>query len=779
MTLLMAFAPSAAFAAASCAYDGTTGIVSVQLAQGGDSATFRVGGGGALLVNGATCSGATVTNTESVSVVDVSTGATSVTFDLGGGPFAPGATNELGDSDEIEFTVDQGEGNSDSLAVRGRTLRDVVRVGEASANLNADEGDEIDADVTFVGTESVSLDGLGDNDDLSAAGGAGTGQPATLALTLLGGNGTDRLAGGIAGDLFDGGAGFDTADYGDHAAGVVVSIGTGSGDDGHAGEGDTVLESVESVFGGPAGDTLAGDTSAELLAGGDGNDSLDGNGGDDELRGENGEDLLDGDANDDLLFGGMGNDEERGGGFNDVFVPMVPTTYSTTTATPLLDRGLTTIQFPVGGAPTTIYDTNIRLDVEHPATQHLTITLVHPDGVTRNRLIAAKGNGSPMRGTVFDSEAVTNIRNLGAKPLEGRFHPDGSMEIFDSMNPNGTWTLEVNDSTAGSLGTVNGFTLQFTFANPTSDGDDVMSGGGGVHDLVDVFGRTQPVTATMMGGADDGQAGEADNIGAGLADIEDLYGGVNGDNITGTDDANDIRGMIGSDTISTLGGVDVIRGRQGDDTINGGIGNDTINGGTGGDAIIGGPGSDWASYTGAPGAMTIDLGAGVGSGGDGNDTYAELENVTGTDFDDDITGSAAINWLEGGTGNDTLRGAAGNDTLEGKVGNDTIIGGPGNDWARYGKSPAAVTVDLVAGTATGGEGSDTISETEFIFGSPHADMLTGSDLFNHIKGEGGNDTLSALAANDILEGGAGSDSLDGGLGTDTCRTGESLVSCEK
>ena len=66
----------------------------------------------------------------------------------------------------------------------------------------------------------------------------------------------------------------------------------------------------------------------------------------------------------------------------------------------------------------------------------------------------------------------------------------------------------------------------------------------------------------------------------------------------------------------------------------------------------------------------------------------DVENITGSNFNDTISGNALANTLIGGSGNDTLSGGAGYDSLSGGVGNDslsgddgddTLVGGTGND----------------------------------------------------------------------------------------------------
>ena len=122
-----------------------------------------------------------------------------------------------------------------------------------------------------------------------------------------------------------------------------------------------------------------------------------------------------------------------------------------------------------------------------------------------------------------------------------------------------------------------------------------------------------------------------------------------------------------------------------------------------------------------------------------------------------MTGSAYGDLLTGRAAAETLDGSAGDDNIGGGGGNDTLIGGPGSDWARYFVAPGAVTVDLLAGTASGADGSDTLSGFEKAIGSGYGDTLLGSDSVNVLQGWGGDDLLRGRGGDDTLDGGAGLD----------------------
>jgi hypothetical protein len=131
-----------------------------------------------------------------------------------------------------------------------------------------------------------------------------------------------------------------------------------------------------------------------------------------------------------------------------------------------------------------------------------------------------------------------------------------------------------------------------------------------------------------------------------------------------------------------------------------------------------------------------------------------VNGTTGTDL---IQGGAESDVLKGAGGDDVLFGQGGNDVLDGGLGNDTLNGGTGNNTATYADATASVTVSLVAGTATGGAGTDLLSNIENITGSNFADTLTG---------DANNNTIDGGAGNDVITGGSGVDTFIGGTGAD-------------
>jgi Ca2+-binding RTX toxin-like protein len=106
------------------------------------------------------------------------------------------------------------------------------------------------------------------------------------------GPGDDTLDGAPGADVLSGGDGFDIVSYQSSTQRVTVDLDGQAGDDGAAGEGDTVRTDVEQLNGGPASDTLTGNAADNLIIGGDGNDVIDGGLGADNLQGGNDNDTI-------------------------------------------------------------------------------------------------------------------------------------------------------------------------------------------------------------------------------------------------------------------------------------------------------------------------------------------------------------------------------------------------------------------------------------------------------------------------------------------------------
>ena len=142
--------------------------------------------------------------------------------------------------------------------------------------------------------------------------------------------------------------------------------------------------------------------------------------------------------------------------------------------------------------------------------------------------------------------------------------------------------------------------------------------------------------------------------------------------------------------------------------------------------------------------------------------------IVGLGGNDVIRGREGHDLLCGGDGNDRIAGGIEmleSDVISGDAGDDVLIAGPTGSVVVYADAPRAVDVDLRAGKATGW-GADTLIGVHNVIGSRFDDELRGSEVYNCLHGEAGDDTLVALDGEDCLYGGPGRDALDGGAGSD-------------
>ncbi|GGH05244.1 hypothetical protein GCM10007420_22150 [Glycocaulis albus] len=316
-----------------------------------------------------------------------------------------------------------------------------------------------------------------------------------------------------------------------------------------------------------------------------------------------------------------------------------------------------------------------------------------------------------------------------------------------------------------------------------------------------------------------------DNIFVGGSGDDTIYGGSGHDWIQGGYGDDYLYGGNGNDVIIGGLGYDRIYGQNGDDYLVAGVGstNTYMRGGAGNDTLVldgivgthlgeagddtfivtgtkgyrgwarGGydtddNGSDTVSYERVDRGLKLDMAYRPSSwDGHSNAIYAhaatrrfraydmeggssefidlrvsQIDNVTGTQFGDELWGDDGANVLRGLAGDDFLYGRAGNDILEGGAGADYLHGGGGSDTASYKHSRSAVWLDLESQEYFGGDAEgDTLVSIEWLRGSDFDDTMFGKNgQANRLYGGRGDDWFVASSGNDQYHGEAGFDTVD-------------------
>ncbi|MEM9090651.1 MAG: spondin domain-containing protein [Cyanobacteria bacterium P01_F01_bin.53] len=614
-----------------------------------------------------------------------------------------------------------------------------------------------DNDDQLFGDGNANVLSGGEGNDLLAGLGGGD--------TLNGELGDDTLRGGGGNDSLDGGEGIDTADFIDIPTAVTADLTQGSAS--YETPNGTVadsLENIENLTGSANDDSLTGDAENNLIAGAGGADILDGGDGDDILRGD---EIGDGTA---LVFT-VENLQPEGGTF------------------------VTPLWLGVHDGTFDLYDRN------GPARQGL--ERLAEDGTVAPisaEFVAEQLGVGGVDGTVFGGAGVPGPIDPGETAQLILNVSDPSATGFFTW---GTMVIPSNDAFLATTGDPLGepiFDEDGNFLGPITierTGNDVLDAGTEANTeegaaflnqtMLDEGTPEDGVVVQHPGfnGSELNPDGTPGNILGGTtapgAVIDPILGDFtrNGGNETllritidqlTTEGGNDVlNGGLGNDTLEGGGGNDVLNGGGGDDTMLGGDGDDTLIGGGGNDINNGGAGNDTASFENIGASVTALLGQGqasyvTGAGMTVIDSLIDIENLQGSDNDDQLFGDGNANVLSGGDGNDLLAGLGGGDTLNGELGDDTLRGGGGNDVLDGGEGidtadftdiQGKVTADLSQGTATyqaNGTVTDSLENIENLAGSEFEDTLIGDEGDNLIAGGGGSDTILGGDGNDVLRG---------------------------
>lgn len=554
------------------------------------------------------------------------------------------------------------------------------------------------------------------------------------------GDDTFAYSGGF--DIWQGGAGIDTANFATYRFAVAVDLATTNVQartqntanvTGTAWTNIVRISSVENLIGTLFDDVLRGTSVANILVGLAGNDELSGGAGVDELQGGGGDDTLIGGAGADSLSGGEGIDTAD---------------YSASTAGVTIDLEAGT---GFGGEA----EGDTLSDIEDVIGTSAADTLIG----ARSANILSGGNGADtvMGGSGDD----TLIGGAGADSLVG----GAGLDIASYLDSATGVTIDLSSGSAAG-GDAQGDTLTGIEGIVGSNGADSLTGS----TANDVFwGNAGADTISGGAGADylqgDGGAdllsgGDGNDLLLGGNENDTLLGGNDDDTLDGGADDDSLDGGMGNDTLNGGFGNDTLLGQLGNDTLDGGLGNDLLEGGSGFDVLYGWKGDD--TLVGALDDDTL-------YGQNGNDL------ISGGNQRDLLEGGAGSDTLLGGNHGDTLNGGLGDDTIEGQFGFDVMNGGDGDDWMHGGSMADQIMGDAGDDYINGGAGPDSIWLGEgddffrgfFQWGTLGRDTVWGGTGDDTISASAGNDEVHGEAGHDLVSGGFGADLVTGGQGRDT------------
>ena len=581
---------------------------------------------------------------------------------------------------------------------------------------------------------------------------------------IVGGDEADRWEGfqGFGGnDIINGRSGTNRASYEDerYFGGAAVGI-TGI----FHSDGNTLRGEVQDTFGDT--DTLVSINQVQATAY---NDTLDASGsdigirflgeeGDDRLIGSQGEDKLEGGDGNDELFGGGGRDYIYGGDGNDYLIGSHGNDELKGDDGNDYLSGGDGDDWLFGGAGDDTID----------------------GGDGEDWLIGGAGDDTIDGGTGFDRidfrESTSSVEvNLSSGTAVGAAIGSDAISNIERIIGSNFDDVLIGSST--------GDDVWESYTGGT--GNDIIDGAGG-NDYV-WYGRSDgAVQVDLATGIVTGGEGEDR-----LISIEWVGGSNFADTLLGSEGDDgfqpDALGDDGAGSNFAVGGADLIDGKGGVDTVS--YSNTRTSDGFN------------------PAGVIANLALGEVRDSAGNlDTLINIENITGSAYDDHIIGDEYANVLRGEGGNDTLVGGAGDDTyvfefhgidtINDNSGNDTLVADTISDNGEYrfrqlyqdngqltleGSRENTFSKITMSGIESikwgeidsgytmtlGVSGEANLDTNRMYVGTLSDDVLvTGQGDYVEAYGAEGNDTITIVGGSSWATGDAGHDTLIGGSGND-------------
>ena len=523
----------------------------------------------------------------------------------------------------------------------------------------------------------------------------------------------DVFIAGIDSVTFNGGSGgSDTVNYGASTGGIIANMVTMRGSGGYAD--NNIYVNIQNIVGSSSGDIFVSGAGANHFDGG--------SGGSDTVSYVSSNagvtvNLFDGSASGGYAQGDtlLHIQNVIGSDFDDLFIASADNNH--------FDGG--------GGVNTVSYEKSVG---------GVTVDLTNPIGT---------GTGS----TYANGDSFVNIQNLigsiyddifiasaAANKLDGGTSTAASHNRARYENSDAGVTVDLNytDGT-GTFGgyatgdkliniqdlTGSSFDDTFVASNAVNNFD-----GGAGSNTVSYAASNAGVTIDLAAGGGGGGYAAGDSY----IRIQNVIGSGGDDLFIASSDANRFDGLGGNNTVSYLKANDSIgvivdlvnnngsNGYAAGDTyaniqnVIGSTNDDTFIASSVGNAFDGLQGSDTVSYVYSNAGVTVNLVTGLGANGyAASDTYANIENVIGSSFDDLFVASADANTLDGGTST-----------------------AASHNRVNYASSTAGVTVDLSradgVGTSGGYAAGDKLSNIQDLTGSAFDDTFVASAAANNFDG---------------------------------------------
>ncbi len=140
-------------------------------------------------------------------------------------------------------------------------------------------------------------------------------------------------------------------------------------------------------------------------------------------------------------------------------------TYNSTGPVPINDvsSNSSTISVPASDwdSRDTVREVKVSIVITHTWAGDLNAYLIGPDG-TEVELWTALGGSADNFNCTIDDEAATNINSNIPGTYRTETFPAMKLCMLDGIDPAGTWTLRIDDTVGGDIGTINSWSIMVT-----------------------------------------------------------------------------------------------------------------------------------------------------------------------------------------------------------------------------------------------------------------------------------------------------------------------------
>ncbi len=186
------------------------------------------------------------------------------------------------------------------------------------------------------------------------------------------------------------------------------------------------------------------------------------------------------------------------------YSPATTTTLSNSVATPFAAGSSASSNIVASGLTGDTIRVTVTVNISYYRDSDLVLSLIGPGGTTVTLANRAGSFSANFTNTTFDDYSLSLPVSGGSGPFAGTYSPTTPLWALYGGNPNGTWTLQVNNAPGTKGGTINSWSLKITSGDPAgttnaSGGFQIANPVGGTYQVAELLQAPYVETAPAGG----------------------------------------------------------------------------------------------------------------------------------------------------------------------------------------------------------------------------------------------------------------------------------------